>query len=216
MGSRRFGRHLGCVAALALAAGAAQATVVVYTSEAAFLAAVTGAATDSFDDLVAGAALPATLTRDAGGITYTVATGSALFGAGSAADGWLSTDRAADTITFSGFGTGIGAIGAELFGSRIDGAFQRFTSVVVSVTDAGGTTTTTLARTNPDSFIGFVSDSRISSFSVTANQGLLRARWPTVDDLTLANPVPEAGTAAMLLAGLGVVALVAQAARRRR
>lgn len=208
-------RGMVCAAALA-AAATSQAAVTVYTSEASFLAAVAGAATDTFDDLVPGQSYESSLLRSAGDIDYLVSAGptsSLLYGAGSVEDAWLSTNVAGDAITFSGFGTGVGAIGADVFGSTIDGAFQRFTSIVVTVTDASGTFSTTLSRTTTDTFIGFVSDSLITSFSVAASPGLFRARWPTVDDLILANPVPEVDAGMMLLAGLGVMALIVS--RRR-
>ena len=204
-----------CAAALVAAAGS-QAAVTLYTSEASFLDAVAGAATDTFDDLVPGQSYESALLRSAGDIGYSVASGPGsdlLYGAGSAEDAWLSTNLAGDAITFSDFGTGIGAIGADVFGSTIDGAFQRFTSIVVTVTDASGTFSTTLNRTTTGTFVGFVSDSLITSFSVAASPGLFRERWPTVDDLILANPVPEADAGMMLLAGLGVMALLVS--RRR-
>ena len=52
----------------------------------------------------------------------------------------------------------------------------------------------------------------LSSLTVSAVQGA-NPLWPTVDNLTLATAVPEPGTYAMLLAGLGVVGFIA---RRRR
>ena len=203
-------------AALLAVAGGSQATIVVYTSQADFLAAVTGAQTDTFDDLVAGDPYTGPLTRSAGSFSYNVSAGPSsdvLYGAGSASDAWLSTNIATDSITFDSFSPGTYGVGAFVFGSDIGGNFIRFTKIVVSATDGDGTVSQTLVRTTPSSFIGFVSDSPLESLTVTAVQGRFRDIWPTVDNLIVASPVPEPETYAMLFSGLAALGFIA--ARRR-
>ena len=203
-------------AALLACAGTSQATVVVYTSEADFLAALSGTVgTDTFDDLVPGTAYGGPLARSAGSLDYSVGAGpssATIYGAGSSGDAWLSTNFATDAVTFNGFAAGTYAAGANVFGSDIGGNSIRLTSITVTATDASGTTTETLKRTNTGTFIGFISDSSLDSFSVAAVQGRFRTIWPTVNNFVIA-AVPEPETYAMLLSGLAVLGFVA--ARRR-
>ncbi len=206
------------LAALLLGSAAAQAALTVYTSEASFLAAITGEATDSFDDLTAGANLGSgPLSRSAGGYTYDVGAGPTspvLYGAGSASDAWLSTNNATDTVTFTNFGAGVYAAGAYFFNSNIAGEFLRRGSVTITATDVDGTVTQTKFLPTTGNYFGFVSDTSLLSLTVSSSVFNPNTNvWPTVDDLTLAGAVPEPQTYAMFLAGLGVLGFLA---RRRR
>jgi hypothetical protein len=213
------------LAGLLAAAGAAQATITVYTSLASFTAAVLNPGTDRFDGFSLVAPTFGALNRTAGTFGYTARTlaldpdtnltteTNAFFGAGSSADPWLSSNTATDLIEFGSFIGGVGALGGNFFGSNIAGAFSSGV-IVVTATDADGAVSSTIAAATTDSFLGFVSSrGALSSVSVSSIQPLGAAFvWPTVDNLVLA-AVPEPETYALLLAGLGIVGFMA---RRRR
>ncbi len=196
------------LAALLSTAAAAHADITVYTSEAAFLAAVSAPGTDTYDDLLL-AQYPSPLMRMAGTYSYTAASDGGLYGAGVDADHWLSTNLAGDAITFAGFSPGVLALGGFFFGSDISGAFIPGTSMTLTA-ESGEIKTVILDDTTVGSFLGFVSSSQLASVVLSANQPGTYPVWPTVNNLTLA--VPEPATYGMLLAGLGVAGF---AARRR-
>lgn len=206
------------LAALLATAGASQAALTVYTDQASFLAAVGLSGTDTFNDLTPGADLGSgPVARSAGSFGYSVSEGPTstfLFGAGSEGDAWLTTQYRKDTITFNGFSAGTSAAGGFFFATGDDGQWASAGLVVVSATDASGATSQQYKlRAGQDSFFGFVSDGELSSLTVRVVGTKRNALYPTVNDLTLASAVPEPGTYALLLAGLGVVGC---AARRRR
>ncbi len=199
-------------------AGASQAAITVYTTEASFLAAVTAAATDSFDDLLPGQGYDSPLARSAGSYEYSASAGPdspRLYGAGSAGDAWLSTNIATDSVTFSGFSSGVSAAGGFFFGSDIAGEFLRRGSITVTASDASSSASRTVNFAQQGNFIGFVSDTSLVSMTVSSSFRSTRTPvWLTVDDLTLATPVPEPKTYAMMLSGLAVLLFLAR--RRRR
>lgn len=198
-----------CLAVLLCTAGAAQAGIQVYTSEAEFLAAVSAPGVDRFDDLANKQYSPR-VTRTAGDYGYQASTFGAIWGAGTAADHWLSNNSPHDTIVFDHFSAGISAFGGNFFASDIAGQFVDG-SVTLSASD-GSAFTYTLDHATTASFLGFVSSSTLDS--VTLGVGFDSGYWPTVNDLVLA--VPEPGSYAMLLAGLGCVGAVARRRRRTR
>jgi hypothetical protein len=198
------------LAALLCSAISAQAQITIYTDQAAFLAAVTNAATDTFDDLPMSP-LPTPLARMAGMYSYSASAGPAsiFFPAGIGTDRWLSTAVSSDSITFSGFSPGVYALGGFFFGSDADGQFTPGSTLTLTAL-SGATETVTLNDPMTSSFLGFTSNAPLVSLVLSAAQNGT-AVWPTANDLTLA--VPEPGAYGMLLAGLGVVGF---AARRRR
>ena len=201
------------VTALVSFSGASQAALTVYTSQANFLAAVNAPGTDSYTGFSLTGSTPSPITRSAGSYQYTAtAETSSFFGAGTTANPWLSTNTAADTITFNAFTGGANAIGGNFFGSDINGIFSSGNITLVATDSLGATSSQTIVGATTTSFLGFVSSGTIASLVVQSVQGA-SPLWPTVDNLTLAVAVPEPGTHAMLLAGLGVVGLMA---RRRR
>lgn len=223
----KFPRLKIALAVAALIAGAqAQAAITVYTSQAAFDAAVAAmmpalSGTDTFDDLVAGADLgPGPLARMAGGIGYNASAGpesDVLFGAGSASDAWLSTNFAGDSLTFSAFAPGVFAASMNLFNSNVSGDFLRRGSITLTVTDADDTETFTTRRRgmSTESFVGFISTNSITSLEATPFARRASV-WPTVNNLTLASAVPEPETYLMMLAGIAAIGFVARRRRQSR
>lgn len=222
--------------ALILGAGsAAQATTTVYTDQAAYLAAISGAATDSFDDLglvyYGGA-----IARSVGGYGYQASADGGLYGAGEGdGDGWLSTNNEADAITFSNFTGGVSAIGGNFFGSNISGGYADLILIALTFTDAHGVQTVQQPM-HPDqgTFLGFVSSDGIQSLSVqvtgfpsdgmTPEEAASYFQWPTANNLILGQSpqdppppetgdVPEPASWAMMLAGFGLVGAAMRARR---
>jgi hypothetical protein len=209
-------------ASLLAASAAAHAALVVFNTQASFLASVVSPGVDSFTGLSIIDSTPSPLLRSAGSYAYTAtsssgASASSFFGAGSVANPWLSTNGATDTITFSGFSPGVNAIGGLFFGSDVNGAFTSGTVVLTARDSFGATSTQTIANAALSSFIGFQSTGTITSLAVSSVSPNSTV-WPTVDNLTLAvgavAAVPEPQTWALMLGGLGAIGALAR--RRRR
>lgn len=197
-------------AVLLAGTGLAQANLTVYTTQISFMSAVTGAATDTFEDLPHTSPAPGPLNRSVGPYSYTAAEGpnTPTFYTAGLLNTWLSTDNALDTITFSNFGGGVGAIGGRFFGAAGSGTISPGQSILVSATDADGTTSHTIVSANRFSFLGFVSDGPIASLTVSAIQPAHGSVFPAVNNLVLASVVPEPETYALLLAGLAATMML--------
>lgn len=206
-------------AALLIVAGASHATITVFTSQSAFLAAVSAPGVDTFDDLPL-ASVSSPLVRGAGSYGYTgtaidtSGTMSSFFNGGTTADVWLSTRTATDTITFSAFTGGVRAAGGNFFASDTNGLFTAG-NLTLTATDASGTITQRITNATVTGFLGFVSNGPLTSITVAAVQPVVGSVFPAVNNLTLATAVPEVQTYAMMLAGLGL-GLMGYTARRRR
>lgn len=201
------------LAALLAAASAAQANITVYTSLAAFNAATANQGTDVFTGFSITGQTPSPITRSAGIHTYTASAGGSFFGGGSTANPFLSTNSAQDTITFSGFSAGVVGFGGNFFGSNIAGLFSAG-DMVLTATDSSGTVTQSIINATEGSFLGFVSNGSLISATLSSVQPATGgALWPSADNVVLASAVPEPGTYALMLAGVGVLGFVA---RRRR
>ena len=133
-----------------------------------------------------------------------VGPGSSSFypAADGAVDIWLASYNRQDTITASGFSSGVSAVGGYFFGSNNVGLSTPATEITVRATDAGGTTTELLLNPGTATFRGFVSTGGLTSLTlwVGANQGVGEVDvFPTLNDLTLA--VPEPQSYALMLGG---------------
>jgi hypothetical protein len=188
---------------LCISAGA-KADVIVYTDRTAFLAALSLPGTDTFNDLTS-TEMASPLNRMAGTYSYRVSAGpqSDFFPAGTAADRWLATNVAGDTMTFFNFASGVRGFGGNFFGSDVTGAFSPGHTMVLTASDGTTTRTVNLNNTTVDTFLGFISTTSPFSSVTLRNDGQSgTVYWATANNLTLA--VPEPATYGMLLAGLGL------------
>ena len=172
---------------------------------------------DTFNDISITTFTPSPLSRVAGPYTYTAAASTGFLGSGTAADHWLSTNTAADPITFSGFTGGVSAIGGNFVRTDVNGAFLTGTIRLTATDSFGAMSTQNIVNAGITSFLGFVSTGALTSLVVSAVQPGSTLVWPSVNNLTLAQavsaPIPEPETYAMMLAGLGLIGFVA---RRRK
>ncbi|MDQ2819816.1 MAG: PEP-CTERM sorting domain-containing protein [Pseudomonadota bacterium] len=201
---------------LACQASFSQANLVAYTTQAGFTAATTAQGTDTYAGFSITGTTPSPITRTAGAYSYTAAVSTTtFFGAGTTANPWLSTNTATATITFSNFTNGAQAIGGNFFGSNINGNFQ-LGSILITATDVSGAVTQTIVNATTTSFLGFVSTNTLLSLTVASVQPASSVLWATVDNLVLARraadvaAVPEPGSIALLLAGLGIIVMLAR------
>lgn len=223
-------RATACVAALlaatALAApsGPAVAAVTVYTSQAAFLAAIApGSYMETFSGLPGGAGTlsASPLGFGGGGYGFQANAPSGLVTAIVSGNRSLSLNQNAELITFTSIvGPGaVTAIGGYFFNTNFDGdALAVGSSVVVTATAGAITETRSIASpTSLTSFLGFVSDeSAFSALTIGANPGGI-FNWQTADDLILgarATLAVVAEPVSMALFGIGLLGL-AGAARTR-
>ena len=189
-----------CFAALLCAAAAAQAGITVYTSQAAFLAAVHAPGVDTFDDLVGPIPGPDFLHRTAGGYTYDVYSFAGLFGAdGGPTDGWLSNNFNTSPIVFSNFSGGVRAFGGHFFTIDSMGGYTLGDIVLTGID--GGVLTYNLNGAATTDFLGFVSSTPLAAITLTP--GADPGWYAAANNVVLA--VPEPAAYGMLLAGLGLV-----------
>ncbi|MGJ7918745.1 PEP-CTERM sorting domain-containing protein [Massilia sp. LXY-6] len=196
--------RLFAAAALLCAAAGAQADITVYTSQAAFRAAVQAPGLDSYDDLSV-VQYAETLNRSAGAYTYDVYSATGLYGAGGPGDYWLSNTTRYAPMVFSNFSGGVSAFGGNFFASDLAGQYT-LGNVILTAID-GSVVSYGLGGAAATDFLGFVSTTPLAAIALTTDGGTY---WPTANNVVLA--VPEPATYGMLLAGLGLVGVM----RRRR
>jgi hypothetical protein len=184
----------------------ARAGFMTFTDETAFQAAVSGAVTDTYNDLVFNNTVSSPLTRTVGSYEYTATATGGFHTVGSPSDKWLSTDSATESIGFSinlGSPTAMGGFFFET-DSTGDVAFGE-----ISVSINGGQFQQTVSTSSATNFFGWVSDDNtpITSFEVSMPSITIfdvstsgASRFATVNDLVFAQAVPEPSTYAMALA----------------
>ncbi len=208
-------------AVLLLAAAAAHADITTYTDRSTYLGAVGITGIDDFDDLDVDA-YAGPLTRNSGAYQYTVSAAPnspQIWGASDdGVDIWLTGGNRLDLVTFAP-SSPVAGVGGFFFGSDLFGFSTPASYLTLSATDSTGATVTyTLDAPQFNSFVGFVSTGSLVSFSVTAadQPGV----WATVNDLLLSGPatvttVPEPETYGMMLAGLGLLGVIARRKRKQ-
>ena len=190
----------------------ARAQFTVYTSEAAWLAAVSNSGTDTFTGFSNTSSTASPINRTAGAYGYTASvTTTSFFGAGTAGNPSLSTNTAMDAITFNSFGPTVRAVGGNFFTTDINGAYTPG-DIMLSFVNAGGTFDHTIIGSTGTSFVGIVSTGgAVSAFTVSSVQPSVGFIWPTIDNFSLAEApsttVPEPSTYVMVAAGLAALAL---------
>ncbi|WP_229503777.1 PEP-CTERM sorting domain-containing protein [Massilia putida] len=194
-----------CLAAMLCAAAGAQAGIMVYTSETAFLAAVPAPGTGTFGDPII-APYGDAVHRTAGAYHYQAYSAISIRGAGGPTDVWLSNNLRYNPMVFSNFRDGASAFGGNFFASDVAGRFVDG-AVVLTAAD-GGTLTYDFYGATSSSFLGFVSTAPLASVTLGTDGGAYR---PTASHVVPA--VPEPAAYGMMLAG---ITLLGVAARRRR
>lgn len=192
--------HLFSAVALSVLSATAFAAPTIYSSSAAFLDKVLpGAYTENFDGLSVPPPGPAAFSN--GLFSYTVFATSDLWASGT----FLGTNQIDESLTITFTSNNVRAVGGNFFASDIADAFQ---SVEISLLLNDGTTETFTPATLSDSYRGFVSDSFITSLTISAPGASLYAG---LDNLTVGT-VPE--PASFALVGLALAGLAATQRRR--
>jgi len=205
------------VAALVLSAGASHAAFInTFTSLAAFNAGTVQQGTDLFNGFVVDGSTASPLLRGTQvGTVYSYTADATpagtFFGGGTVANPFLSTNIATDTIILTAFSPAIRAIGGNFFGSDPSGAFTVGTMTIEVRDTLGATFTQTIDNAAQAGFLGVLSNGFIESLTITSVQPAVGFIWPSADNLVMA--IPEPGTYALMLAGLGFLGFMA---RRRR
>ncbi len=219
----RFAIRALAVAAILASAGQAKASLTFFDSQAAYMAAISAPGVDNYESMP-WADMGSFVEGQAGEHYYAAwavaETGdwTGLYAAGSSSDLWLSTNVAADYLTYGYFSDKVNAAGGFFFGSNEMGEFKAGQTIRVNAIDSDGEELNVLMENaRPDSFYGFVSTSHLEYFQVSALQPNGEFTWVAGNDLTLgsiAAAVPEPGSYAMLLAGLGLLGAVGQRKRQ--
>lgn len=212
-------RGLVCGLGLLLACHVATASTVVYLDRVAFLAAVTNAATDTFDDLTPGTfytivhpAWETPFIRSVGSYEYEARSDFKALGfTGTAADVFLHGQAFSGPgrLSFYNFGGSPYAVGGDFFVEDSNGLpSDRETWV-----SAGGVE---YRATRPTPFIGFVSTSPIGGLTAFSPLNVMSA-----NNLTFAGrapvSVPAPGTLSLVAVSLSLlVTLSARSYRSRR
>ncbi|MUI12389.1 PEP-CTERM sorting domain-containing protein [Massilia dura] len=198
--------------ALLLCAGSAQAEITTFTNQASYLAAVGNTGVDNYNDLIQQMYFDQ-IPRQAGDYAYSVSAGpkapAIWAGTSDYVDFWLTSQNRTDTTTFA-LQDGVAGAGGNFFGSDTYSHPTAAASLLLTATDSTGATVSfTLENPDVHSFVGFVSSANLVSLTVTAGQQ--PGVWSSIDNFHVSvAAVPEPGTYAMLLAGLGMLGWTAR------
>ncbi len=206
-------RLLALAAPIALAAlmalsTSASAAFTSTTSQAAFLAAVSAPATDTFNEQpLDGPVFP--YVAQAGPYGYSAdAEFDGIFFIGTVADVWLSTNSPGEQVQFYDFTTPVHGIAGQFFATDLDGNVLAGLTITLRAFDGVSSITRTLENSNASSFIGFISDRPLVNLVVSVAAPATANAFTTVNNLTLAvAAVPEPASHALWLGGLAALAL---------
>lgn len=209
---------------------AAVAAPIVHQSQGAFLAAISGAETDTFDDIGTGM-LANPLARSTATYDYQAWAEAGLWGIADGTGRWLSNYGSEVPLVLSAFSTSVSGVGGYFFTTNMPGA-SVLGDIEATVVDSDGNSTIhTIVGSSPSTFTGFsVAQGYIASLTLRAlqpqNVTEETSVWVTLDDLALGAtreaivalslpaPTEAPAPAPMVLLGLGLVGLAA--ARRHR
>jgi hypothetical protein len=215
----RFKTSLFALLAL-FAAYNAQAAITVYTDQASFASALSNSSTDTFtdlDDSSSGNLDTKSLTRSTGAYTYTVSSADELIVSDSmmgVSPGILGPVSATDNLLFSAFNSGTTAIGGVFFSTDASFVVDNYPLTLNLVTASGEVKSVPLSSTTASSFVGFISDSQITSLTVVSPSAVANANgYVSTTAITLGMTaavaaVPEPSSFIMLLAGLGMLGVM--------
>jgi hypothetical protein len=205
-----------------------QAQITVHTTLASWLAAVTGAGLDTFDDLDPEEGFyTAPLSRTAGAYSYAVDSENGLFpsgipGAPGVRDTWLSNFFFEDEVVVRDIAPGPVGVAGNFFLSNEAGNLASTGSFRITVNSGASTWTSVIdVAAATSSFLGFTAAGGISSISVRAQDASeLNPIFATINDIRIgaipAATVPEPMSVLMLTTGLvGLAATSRRRARRR-
>jgi hypothetical protein len=216
-------RRVAFAGLLALAlVSPARAAFTVYLDQASYLAALApNPFKDTYNDATPRNNLgTTTLSRNGNGFSYMASAPGLLFGAGTAADAWLTTSFDADPIVYKTFSSNVRGVGGFFFGSDLLGSFLAGVTVNFTAVDGTQTLNQSLTNTTTSTFFGVISDGPITSFTVSVTQPSSVFAFVTANDFIIgATPtttgVPAPPTLLLGLVGAGVTG-VARLRRRGR
>jgi hypothetical protein len=176
----------------------AGATVTTYYDEASFLAALQpGYYLEDFNDVTYNSNTPGPIDESGNGFSYQISgTPTGTFGLNQS----ISTLYSTDTLSISSFtGNPVTAIGGQFFPTDLPGDDSTGT-ILVSLNGAAPITLTYTSAA-PRQFLGFTSDTLITSLAIT-NNGAVDAEYPSVDHLYVGAAVPLPPSVLLLGSGL--------------
>lgn len=145
--------------------------------------------TETFDALPLGFESEEPITFTTGSFSYSASSAKGLYTVGSVADVWLSNNVAFESLVLTFSPSSVSAVGGNFFATDFDG-FLASGNVTVETADGS---VFTVFDAQKDSFVGFVSTSRILSLSVTADNTSAPALiWPTANNLIIGGMAPSA------------------------
>lgn len=151
---------------------------------------------------------------ETGSSYYTATMGNGLEFNNTGVNGMWAQDFANESVTIwnkqddlTTTGASFSAIGGDFFTTNSLWK-QNGGALTISVTDNSGTQTFALTSTSATSFVGFVSDSVIQKIVLTASGSNSYVTLANLVGGTTVAAVPEPGSYAMLLAGLGMIGLM--------
>lgn len=177
----------------------------------AFLDLAGPARTDTMENLSLGP-VRSPITRHVGPYSYTMTAEGGLWAAGDGRNRYVTTSEIDSVITLDHFTPGTRAVAGNFFNTDFNGDPLARGAVDMTIVDGAGTLKIRVTGGVSDSFVGFLALSPLQAITVKSGMG---DYFSTIDNVTLAAPVPEPGTAAMLLAGLAVLPWAARRRARR-